>query len=152
MPAPYTGRCQCGAVRYEITAEPATVYVCHCAECQKQSASAFGMSVTFPAAAVNVRGTMQVYRRPAASGAQVFCQFCPSCGSRLFHGKGSRPQFINLKAGTLDDARWVKPVGHIWTKSRQPWVCIEDGVLQFPAQPEDPDALLRAWQQRQVPR
>ena len=35
-----TGGCQCGAVRYEIAQEPLAVYVCHCRECQKQSASA----------------------------------------------------------------------------------------------------------------
>ena len=43
-----TGGCQCGAVRYEIAAEPLTVYVCHCRECRKQSASAFGISLLVP--------------------------------------------------------------------------------------------------------
>ena len=149
MPALYTGGCQCGAVRYEIAAEPATIYVCHCEECQKQTASAFGMSVTFPTASVKViKGQMKVWRRKADSGAEVFCQFCPDCGSRLFHGKDSRAQFINLKAGTLDDRSWLKPVGHVWTKRRQPWVCIEQGVLQFEAQPEDPQALFKAWDAR----
>jgi hypothetical protein len=39
------GGCQCGAIRYEIVAAPVSLYVCHCRECQKQSASAFGISV-----------------------------------------------------------------------------------------------------------
>ncbi|BAY36106.1 glutathione-dependent formaldehyde-activating GFA [Nostoc sp. NIES-2111] len=29
----YTGGCQCGQIRYEIRAEPLTLYVCHCKEC-----------------------------------------------------------------------------------------------------------------------
>jgi len=37
MVAPYTGGCQCGQIRYEIRAEPLTLYACHCKECQKQS-------------------------------------------------------------------------------------------------------------------
>ena len=41
MQLPLTGGCQCKGVRYQITAEPLTVYVCHCTECQCQSASAF---------------------------------------------------------------------------------------------------------------
>ena len=40
-----TGGCQCGEVRYEIAGAPREVYVCHCLECRKQSASAFGISV-----------------------------------------------------------------------------------------------------------
>lgn len=36
-----TGQCQCGAIRYESTGESLALYVCHCLECQKQSASAF---------------------------------------------------------------------------------------------------------------
>ena len=40
-----TGGCQCGAVRYAIGGAPLALYVCHCRECQKQSASAFGISL-----------------------------------------------------------------------------------------------------------
>ncbi|MBW4535755.1 MAG: GFA family protein [Pleurocapsa minor HA4230-MV1] len=52
MTAPYTGGCQCGQIRYEIQAEPLTLYACHCKECQKQSSSAFGMSMPVPRDAV----------------------------------------------------------------------------------------------------
>ena len=30
MNLPQTGGCQCGKVRYEIAAEPQSVYTCHC--------------------------------------------------------------------------------------------------------------------------
>src|ERR1700730_909187 len=43
-----TGGCQCGQVRYESSGESVALYVCHCRECQKQSASAFGMSLEVP--------------------------------------------------------------------------------------------------------
>lgn len=46
MPAPYTGGCQCGSVRYVLTSEPLRVAACHCTECQRQSGSAFGMSMS----------------------------------------------------------------------------------------------------------
>jgi len=49
MVAPYTGGCQCGQIRYEIRAEPLTLYACHCKECQT---SAFGMSMPVPRDAV----------------------------------------------------------------------------------------------------
>lgn len=46
----WTGGCQCGSVRYEFAGEPLALYVCHCIECRRQSASAFGMSLAVPRA------------------------------------------------------------------------------------------------------
>ena len=40
-----TGGSQCGAVRYELTGKPLTLVICHCKECQKQTSSAFGMTM-----------------------------------------------------------------------------------------------------------
>jgi Glutathione-dependent formaldehyde-activating enzyme len=45
MTAPYTGGCQCGSVRYDVTMEPIRLLTCHCKECQRQSGSAFAMSM-----------------------------------------------------------------------------------------------------------
>ena len=42
---PLNGGCQCGACRYVIGGWPLTFYICHCSECQAQSASAFGESL-----------------------------------------------------------------------------------------------------------
>ena len=51
---PPEGGCQCGAVRFTVTAPSGTVYVCHCRKCRKQSASAFGISVMVPRTALRV--------------------------------------------------------------------------------------------------
>jgi len=45
MPTTYTGACQCGMVRYKLTGEPIGLIVGHCTEYQRQSGSAFGMSM-----------------------------------------------------------------------------------------------------------
>ncbi|KIY04089.1 uncharacterized protein Z520_00781 [Fonsecaea multimorphosa CBS 102226] len=43
------GRCQCGSVRFRTPQEkPIKWYICHCHECRRQSASAFGISAIFP--------------------------------------------------------------------------------------------------------
>ena len=58
MRLPLTGGCQCGGVRYEIKAAPLSLYVCHCTECQRQSGSAFALSLAVPRDAFAVvRGT-----------------------------------------------------------------------------------------------
>jgi len=56
MRLPLTGGCQCGTVRYQITAAPLAVYVCHCTECQRQSGSAFALSLAVPRDALAVVG------------------------------------------------------------------------------------------------
>ena len=42
---PLIGRCQCKGVVYKITSTPLAVYACHCTECQRQSGSAFSLSL-----------------------------------------------------------------------------------------------------------
>jgi hypothetical protein len=56
MLAPYTGGCQCGSVRYVLAAEPVRTVACHCKECQRQSGSAFGMSMIVPGKSLTVTG------------------------------------------------------------------------------------------------
>jgi hypothetical protein len=36
-----TGGCQCGAIRFAITAPPAKISICHCRMCQKASGAPF---------------------------------------------------------------------------------------------------------------
>jgi hypothetical protein len=45
MSAPYSGERQCGSLRYVLADEPVPVVACHCKECQRQSGSAFGLSM-----------------------------------------------------------------------------------------------------------
>src|SRR5215212_1924710 len=77
-----TGGCQCGQVRYEMTGAPLKTYVCHCRECQKQSASAFGISVIVKSAEVRLlTGSLQRWSRPTDTGRRLACFFCVQCGS-----------------------------------------------------------------------
>lgn len=148
MNLPYTGGCQCGEIRYEIRAQPLTLYLCHCKECQKQSSSAFGMSLTVSRDAVVVtQGQPKVWTRKADSGREVKNIFCGNCGTRLFHDRAYNPNTINVKAGTLDDTSHLRPVGNIWTRSAQPWVTISDDMLNYEGQPDDVHLLWERWKQ-----
>ena len=146
MSALYTGGCQCGQIRYEIRAEPLTLYICHCKECQKQSSSAFGMSMpVLQEAVVIVQGQPKEWHRTADSGRDVSCWFCGDCGTRLFHSPARNPNITNVKPGTLDDTSWLKPVGSLWTRSAQQWVVIST-MLNYEGQPSDFSQLFEQWQ------
>ena len=142
------GGCQCGAVRYRFSGRPLTLYLCHCTECQKQSSSAFGMSLWVPRASFEITsGTPKFWSRPAASGGQVVCAFCADCGSRLFHAGAEDSEVVSLKAGSLDDTSWLKPAGHIWTGSAQKWVPLE-GAFAFEGEPPDDEILITCYSEQ----
>ncbi len=146
IPMPLIGGCQCGGIRYEITEMPLTLYVCHCTECQRQSSSGFGMSMPVPRRGFTLtKGETQHWSRRAASGRTVNCHFCPTCGTRLFHTPSRNDTIVNVKPGTLDETRWLKPVGHLWTQSAQAWVSIPLTALLFEGQPTDHAPLYDAW-------
>lgn len=132
-----TGRCQCGEVGYQSTGEPLALYVCHCRECQRQSASAFGLSLVVPRAGLRAtRGTPKHWTRPTDSGGRLRCLFCPTCGSRLWHEPEGPSGTATIKAGSLDEPVDVSRAVHIWTSRRLPGTIIPDGAKRFEKEPE----------------
>lgn len=124
------GGCQCGFVRYRVQNCPNTVSICHCRDCQRQSGSAFGMSLALPEGAFELlAGELASFEVTADSGRAKTCAFCPKCGTRILH---SSETWTSLKAGTLDDPSHLIPDGHWWTSSKQDWVEIPRGVKQVP--------------------
>lgn len=141
MHPPYYGGCECGYIRYTISAAPIVVYACHCTICQTQSGSAFGMAMRIPAASFALtKGMLKTFQRIAESG-QVFTNsFCPECGTHIHHQADRSPGQISLKPGTLDDTSWLRPSHHVFLRSAQPWVVIPEDAQGFETVPAD-----RSW-------
>lgn len=145
-PLPLTGGCQCGRIRYRMLAEPVVFYLCHCTECQRHTSSAFGESLRFRREHLDVDPGLVCVSRMSESGKERQGWFCPDCGVRIWHGTSGSAE-INIKAGTLDDTSWLIPAGHIWRRSKQPFVTIADDELSYDTQPNDGyDALKARWQ------
>ena len=116
------GGCQCGAIRYRLRGAPLDFYACHCRDCQKQSAAAFGLSLIIAAEAVQWSGeTPRIWTTHGRSGAVKHCAFCGRCGTRLYH-QGESPTQYSIKAGSLDDLAELTPHAHIWMRNAQPWI------------------------------
>jgi hypothetical protein len=131
-----TGGCQCGAVRFAITAKPVGLYVCHCRECQKQSASAFGVSVICRAADFHIsQGRLNTWSRPTDRGGTLDCHFCAACGSRVWHGNDGA-EMISVKGGSFDSPVDLTQAIHIWTSRKLPGVVIPACAAQFPGEPD----------------
>ena len=134
-----TGGCQCGELRYEITGAPHQIYVCHCRECQKQSASAFGISVRVRSADMRLlKGKPCSWSRPKDSGRTLACFFCSNCGSRVWHGDRDQANEISIKGGSLDEPIDLTNAIHIWTVRTLPGVIIPGNARRFAREPDCP--------------
>ncbi|TDH58156.1 GFA family protein [Dankookia rubra] len=145
---PLPGGCNCGEVRYLITQPILTTYICHCHLCQKRTGSAFSMSVVIPADGFDLaRGKPLRTERRLAGGARIFAHVCPACHSRT-HTQREGRKTVNVRAGTLDDTSWVRPVAQFWTSSAQPWAVVHGDILSYAEQPTDFTPLLIAWREQ----
>lgn len=143
---PVEGGCQCGAVRYRITAPPLAVYNCHCTDCRRFSGATHSMSMpTKKAAFEHLKGEVTPYNKPADSGRTVPMMSCAICGTKVWNEPQATPDILVIKAGTLDDMSWAQPVGNIWTDSKVPWVEVDESQVNFPGQPADRQPLYDAW-------
>jgi hypothetical protein len=130
--------CQCGAVRFSSDGGAQALYVCHCRECQKQSASAFGMSLQVPRIGFKLlSGETKTWSRATDSGRHLDCVFCGNCGSRLWHERDAAPEAITIKAGCLDVPIDMSDATHIWTARKVAGVCIPENAKQFPGEPPE---------------
>ena len=133
----FEGGCQCGAVRYEASVDRLIAYVCHCRECQQQSASAFGISVPISRERMVIKGPVKAWRRPTDSGFHINCWFCETCGSRVYHQGLADPSWISIKGGSLDRPDLLTPIAHIWVTRKRPWVLLPSGMTVHETQPDD---------------
>jgi len=118
------------------------VYACHCTQCQRITSSAFSIGVIVPDAAFHLTsGTPNAAPGGVADSGRVKSRWlCPDCGTWLFGdprpGTDWPGMFRVVRGGTLDDTSWLRPTGHYWTRSKQPWIALPDDVMQFATQPE----------------
>ncbi len=149
MSFPQPGGCGCEKVRYPLTSDPVTVYACHCTDCQTATGASFALSMYVARDAIKLlRGEPQLREFSLPDGRERRAFACAECGASLWGERRNLPELLNLQPGTLDDTSWFRPVGHIWTRSAQPWVTISPEALRYKKQPEDPLSLVRAWKSR----
>jgi hypothetical protein len=119
------GGCLCGAVRYKFSDDMLRHVICHCRDCQRASGSAFHIGVVVTRKGFEItRGEMRTHRMIGDSGRWIDRSFCPVCGSGILHELERGPEYVVIKAGTLDDPSLVTPTHEIFVKSRMPWVSI----------------------------
>lgn len=118
------GGCHCGAIAYEAEVDPGAVAICHCADCQMLTGTAFRANIAASAASFRLlTGMPQRYIKTAASGTQRVHAFCGTCGTPVFSCAVENPPSYSLRVGALRERDQLQPPARqIWTKRRLAWV------------------------------
>lgn len=116
---PWSGGCRCDRVRFEITAAPLLSMACHCAGCQRMSASAYSLSIAIPTAGFAVtRGEPEIGGLHGASKHY----HCPYCKSWMFtRPEGMEDQFVNVRPTMIDQHMWFEPFVETCTSEGFAW-------------------------------
>ncbi len=126
-----TGGCQCGAVRYMLTARPKGSSICHCRMCQKAGGAPF-MAFTG-----GVRQEQLVFTRgaPAIYRSSEIAErgFCAVCGTPLTYRLIGRER-ISVTIGSLERPAEVPPTEQLGVESALPWFA---GLAALPASRTD---------------
>jgi len=133
------GGCLCGGVRYTIP-KPLFTGICHCKDCQKQTSSAFSVVVGVPASQfVVTKGNPKEFCTIGTSGKSVHRLFCGDCGSAIVSHPDVDQTLSFVKEGTLDDTSSMQPQMHVFTRDKQPWLQLNDGLPAFHTSPPKAD-------------
>ena len=100
-----TGGCQCGAIRFALSAPPVKVSICHCRMCQKASGAPF-------ASFADIERSDFAWTRgkPAAFRSSSIAErdFCSQCGTPLSFRRIDGPR-IEIMTGAFDRPDRVIP-------------------------------------------
>ncbi len=121
---PITGGCQCGAVRYALSAEPTNPHICHCRMCQKAFGSYFAPLAGVPREAFSVtRGAIAIFR----SSGEAERGFCAQCGTPLTF-RYLTSNRIAFSLGSLDEPERIRPAMQYGIEAKMPWFTALDGL------------------------
>src|SRR4030081_2484547 len=112
-----TGGCQCGAVRFALSAPPNKVSICHCRMCQKAAGAPFASFADIE------RGDFAWTRgQPAAfrSSSIAMRDFCGDCGTPLSFRRIDGPR-IEIMTGAFARPDRLVPTQQFGTEARLGW-------------------------------
>lgn len=136
MNKPYSGGCACGAVRYEIAAEPVFQNDCQCRTCQHKSGTGHGSYIAFAdAKAVTLSGQATHWEVNGDSGNAKTHGFCPTCGAPVYLTLPAMPDIFIIHAASLDDPGRYSPQAVTYASRGHEWDHLDPALPKFETMP-----------------
>ena len=123
-----TGRCLCGAVRYQVDGPLRDVLICHCEECRRWHGHVSACTAARREDLVLIESDGLRWIDSPHSDADARRGFCAQCGSSLFWDAPDRPT-VSIAAGTLDETAGLRVSAHWYVSQAADYYQLpEDGL------------------------
>ncbi|KAF9894847.1 hypothetical protein FE257_004468 [Aspergillus nanangensis] len=123
-----SGSCLCGTVKFQLTGDPQSCFVCHCTSCQKITGSAFSANCWYKQDQLDlIQGEESIKSHgdsETASGHTLTRSFCSTCGSNLFlrHSLMDASGMISVTSGTIDNRDNLSPSVEFFCRNKRGWL------------------------------
>ncbi len=129
---PLTGRCLCGAVRFEVAEAPLFASYCHCTRCQRRTGTAGSAQAHIVPGSLRILGgedALRAYQPPDGS-AKVFCSLC---GAHLWAQRPDDSVPVAVRMAAFDEDPGVRPSSRQFVAYSAAWEAIpDDGLPRYP--------------------
>jgi hypothetical protein len=129
---PITGRCNCGGVRFSLSAPPLSVGYCHCTRCQRRTGTAASANAGIDAGTLTINAGEELltgWRHPDGGFVKLFCSVC---GSQLFARNPDNPAQMAVRFSAFDADPGVPPSYRQFVDDAAAWEPIpDDGLTRF---------------------
>jgi hypothetical protein len=125
-----TGRCLCGAVRFELTSPATEAGYCHCTRCQRRTGTASSAQARIDGRTFRLlegEEFVKAWRHP--DGGFEKC-FCSQCGAHLFSRNPDDPAHMSIRMAAFDGDPGVRPSFRTFVKYAAAWEPIPDDGLE----------------------
>jgi hypothetical protein len=128
-----SGRCLCGAVRFEIDEPARGAGYCHCTRCQRRTGVAASASAWIDGTGFRLLSgseLVKVWRHPDGGWEKGFCG---ECGSHLFSRDPDDSAGMGIRMSAFDGDPGVRPTSRQYVAHAAAWEPIpDDGLERFP--------------------
>jgi len=114
------GKCHCGQVTTQISAEKEFQFLCHCETCQKLHGGARLGGIIFEDKGFSVTGETTKYIYQGANK-EIESHFCSKCGTPMFAYPKAAEGKIVLKANSFVESSTFSPQKSIFVEEACPW-------------------------------
>jgi len=130
---PFDGGCACGHVRYRLLNRPLFVHCCHCTRCQRETGTPYAHHAMIEYTNFLVTaGEPSYVLVPTDSGGKHWVSRCPHCQTAMWNEHGTRKAITRyVRVGTLDKPDALAPLAHIFVRSKQAWVALDESTPKF---------------------